>query len=176
MKQAAAALMVSLSFALPAGCGGSSDSGTEGPTLTGYGATRDDFAAGKRPDPARPDGCCFLPKQDDGTDRYNSVRYDEDDRVVSYNMAFGPTIRIGDAENVIARELPRDATRVWTIPKRDCKLVQYRSALIRETLADGPWDVLVTLYTADGAQPYDDLSISDIDFVNNEPGNRAVDC
>ena len=91
-------------------------------------------------------------------------------------MAFGPPIRIGDAEDVIAGELPRDATRVWTIPKRDCKLVQYRSALIRETLSDGPWDVLVTLSTADGAKPYDDLSISDIDFVNNEPRNRAVDC
>jgi hypothetical protein len=144
--------------------------------LTGYGATREDFAEGKRADPTRPDGCCFLPKQNDGTDRYNSVKYDDDDRVVSYSMAFGPAIRIGDAEDVIAGELPRDATRVWTIPKRNCKLVQYRSALIRETLADGPWDVLVTLYTADGAQPYDDLSISDIDFVNNEPGNRAVDC
>src|SRR6188508_2236934 len=145
MKRAAVWLLVSLSFALAAGCGGSSESAADGPTLTGYGATREDFAEGKRPDPARPGGCCFLPKQDDGTDRYNAVTYDDDDRVVAYSMAFGPPIRIGDAENVIARELPRDATRVWTIPKRDCKLVQYRSALIRETLSDGPWDVLVTL-------------------------------
>jgi hypothetical protein len=100
----------------------------------------------------------------------------KDDRVIGYGMGFGPTIRLADGENVITGELPPDATRVWTIAKRDCKLVQYRSALIRETLSDGPWDVLVKLYTADGTKPYDDLSISDIDFVNNEPGNRAVEC
>jgi hypothetical protein len=176
MKLTALGVMVTLTFALPAGCGGSADSVADGPTLTGYGATREDFAEGKRPDPARPDGCCFLPKQNDGTDRYNAVRYDKDDRVIGYGMAFGPTVRLADAENVITGELPPDATRVWTIAKRDCKLVQYRSALIRETLSDGPWDVLVKLYTADGTKPYDDLSISDIDFVNNEPGNRAVEC
>ena len=176
MKRAAVGVMVSLSFALSTGCGGSSESAAEGRTLTGYGATRDDFAEGKRPDPARPDGCCFLPKQDDGTDRYNAVRYDGDDRVIAYSMAFGPSIRLADAENVITGELPSDATRVWTIPKRDCKLVQYRSARIRETLSDGPWDILVALYTADGTKPYDDLSVSDIDFVNNEPRNRSVEC
>ena len=31
----------------------------------------------------------------------------------------------------------------------------------------------MTLSTADGAKPYDDLSISDIDFVNNEPGEPS---
>ena len=176
MKRFAVGLMVSLSLVLPAGCGGSSDSEAGGPTLTGYGATRDDFLERKRPDPDNPDGCCFLPEQDDGSNRYNAVTYDDDDRVISYEMAFGPTIRLSEAENVIAEQLPPDATRVWTIPKRNCKLVQYRSALIRETLAGGPWDILVTLSTADGAEPYDDLSISDIEFVNNEPRNRAVEC
>ncbi len=166
-------LLASLTVALSTSCGGSPESE---PKLTGYGATKEDFAKGKKVDTDKKDDCCFLPKQADGSDRYYLVMYDESDRVYTYSLSFVPPIVFAGAQNVIIRELPPDAKLAFTVNRRDCKMMQYRSTLIRQAFPDGPWDILVALYSSQTAGPYDDLAITDITFVNNRPGGRSIQC
>lgn len=90
-------------------------------------------------------------------------------------MSFAPTIVLAGAQNVILGELPPDAKLAFTVNRRDCKMLQYRSALVRKAL-QGRWDVLVALYSGDTAKPYNDLAISDILFSNNTPGDRSIQC
>jgi hypothetical protein len=178
VKLAAITLLASLSVALATSCGSSSSSESTGPKLTGYGATKDDFAEGKEPDKDKADDCCFLPEQADGSDRWYAVMYDENDRVYTYGMSFVPTIVIAGAQNVILGELPSDAKLVFTVKRRTCKMMEYRSRLVRQAFrgSGGPWDILVALYSSQTTAPYNDLVITDISFSNVKAGNHSVGC
>ena len=49
-------------------------------------------------------------------------------------MSFVPTIVFAGTQNVIIGELPPDAKLTFTVTRRDCKMLQYRSALVRKAL------------------------------------------
>ena len=90
-------------------------------------------------------------------------------------MSFVPTIVFAGTQNVIIGELPPDAKLTFTVTRRDCKMLQYRSALVRKALR-GRWDVLVALYSSKTLAPYNDLAVTDILFSNNTPGDRSIQC
>lgn len=173
-----AILALAAAAAAAAGCGGSSDA-EEGPQLTGYGATREDFAEGKELDTDHPDDCCFLPKQADGSSRYNNVLYDDNDRVFAYSMSFAPTIVIAGAQNVILGELPDDAKLVFKATRKGCEVRHYQSASIRQVFppGGGPWDILVSLYSSFEATPaFDGINVTEINFSNVKAGDQQVEC
>jgi hypothetical protein len=179
MKRLAVTLIASMAVVIPTSCGeSSSESESEGPTLTGIGATKEDFAEGKEPNTDRQEGCCFGPTQEDGSDRYYAVEYDEKDRVIAYSMSFAPTIVFAGAQNVIIGELPPDAKLVKTVDRQRCKTMQYSSAQYRQVTAGtgGPWNIDVGLYSGPGETPYSDLRIYDIIFIGAARPGEVGDC
>jgi hypothetical protein len=103
--------------------------------LTGFGATRRDWAAHHvaDPNPKLVRGCCFLPKQKDGYDRYYSVEYDNG-RVVSYGMDFLPRVRASTARLLMKDELPPDAHVVARAKRGTCEQIEYRSPTLKKVL------------------------------------------
>ncbi len=59
--------------------------------MNGYGATRKAWAAHhvRDPNPKLIKGCCYLPRQADGRDRYYAV-FQDGGRVYGYSMHFAP--------------------------------------------------------------------------------------
>jgi hypothetical protein len=105
--------------------------------LTGYGATRNAWAAHHQadPNPKLVKGCCYLPRQADGNDRYYAVDRDEKGRVYSYSMHFAPRISASEAKFILRQsELPRDARLVRSKRKGICLILQYRSAAAKRAL------------------------------------------
>ena len=115
--------------------------------LTAYGAMRKAWAAHHIPDrsPNLAAGCCFLPKQSDGQDRYYGVGYHLG-RVVFYQMHFAPHVSVSTAKRLIRAEFPRDArvTAQPATPRFD--QLDYCSAMIKA--ATGHKDVQVWLLFA----------------------------
>lgn len=105
--------------------------------LTGYGATRKAWAAHHRADsnPKLDKGCCYLPKQADGQDRYYQVQRDEHGRVYIYSMHFAPKVSARFAKALLRRhELPADARLVRSKRKAECLILQYRSAAAKRAV------------------------------------------
>jgi hypothetical protein len=175
MRRVAVVLLASVAVAIPTSCGGSSDSASsEEPPLTGIGATKDDFAKGKEPVPGPKEGCCFGPDQVGPWDRYYAVEYDEKDRVITYSMAFVPTIGFEGAQNVILGELPPDAKLVATAKSFLCRVMQYRSAQYRHQTGR-PRNIDVWLYS-EGDGPYSDVRIFGIDLYGAAKPGEMSDC
>lgn len=122
--------------------------------LTGYAATRKAWAAHHvaDPNPKLFKGCCYLPKQADGTDRYYAVNRNEKGRVFNYGMHFAPRISATFARFLLRLdELPSDARLVRSKRKAECLILQYRSAAAKRAL--GYATVGAALYSS-AAGPY----------------------
>jgi len=82
------------------------------------------------PNPKLIRGCCFLPRQKDGHDRYYDVMYDRG-RVFLYDMAFVPSVSARMARTLMVHELPADARLVKSRTKGTCAQFDYRSAMLK---------------------------------------------
>jgi hypothetical protein len=104
----------------------------ESSELTGYGATRKAWATHHvaDPNPKLIRGCCFLPKQRDGQDRYYAVLYDHG-RVFMYSLHFAPRIGATLARRLMRREFPSDTRQIRTVRKATCEQIVYRSAKLK---------------------------------------------
>ena len=122
--------------------------------LTGYGATRTAWRAHHRPDPNPKlvKGCCYLPRQADGSPRYYAVLRDDNGRVFNYSMHFAPKISASEAKAILrTTELPADARFVRSKRNPECLILQYRSAAAKRDV--GGATVGAALYSS-GAGPY----------------------
>ncbi len=98
--------------------------------MTEYGATRKAWAAHHTadPNPKLEKGCCFLPRQSDGTDRWYSVTYNgPGGRVDSFEMSFAPAVPKALAKQILRREAPADAKLSFDVVKASCEILGYRS-------------------------------------------------
>jgi hypothetical protein len=118
--------------------------------LTEYGATRQTWLSHHQIDtnPKLLRGCCFLPRQRDGSDRYYAVLYGDgtfapSGRVFSFEMSFNPPISAAQARRVARREAPPDARVVAHARRPTCEQILYRSRTLRGAL--GSSTVLVEL-------------------------------
>lgn len=147
------------------------------PVLYGFGASRAAFAAHKVADrsPQLPRGCCFLPRQRDGRDRYHLAMYDERGRAHGYSLAFAPNVSVAAARRQIRRELPADARLVFAVRKSRCELLQYRSETLARVLRDGG-AVDAALYSSTAEHPYDGRTVTTIILQSGIPGERSVLC
>jgi hypothetical protein len=109
--------------------------------LTEYGATRQAWLSHHKidPNPKLARGCCFLPKQRNGTDRYYAVQYGDGSfaprgRVFDFEMSFDPPISAARAKGVARFEMPPDARVIAHARKRTCEQLLYRSATLRGAL------------------------------------------
>jgi hypothetical protein len=102
-----------------------------GRELTAYGATHRAWAAHHvaDPNPRLVKGCCYLPKQSDGRDRYVALQYNTRNRVFSFVMHFGPRVTALTAKRIVRRELPPDARLVGHARKPTCEQFEYRSRM-----------------------------------------------
>lgn len=100
--------------------------------LTEFGATRAVWAKHHKADPNRKlvRGCCFLPRQKDGTDRYYVVHYGQGTHVDSFEMSFVPTIPTSLARWVVKHEAGPGARVVYDLNKAGCEQIEYRSTLL----------------------------------------------
>jgi hypothetical protein len=108
--------------------------------LTGCGATRKAWAAHHvaDPNPKLVRGCCYLPKQADGSDRYYAVSRDSHGRVFNYSMHFAPRVSAGTAHALLARtELPPDARLVRSKRSAEWLILQFRSAATKRVMGSG---------------------------------------
>ncbi len=106
--------------------------------LTGFGATRKAWFAHHTPDP-NPKlirGCCFLPKQHDGQDRYYAVQY-MSGRVLTYSMHYAPRLPASLVKHLMAHEIPPDARLVAHARKATCEQFVYRSARLEAAAHTG---------------------------------------
>jgi hypothetical protein len=118
--------------------------------LTGYGAARTAWAAHHVADPSPKvvKGCCYLPKQADGLDRYLGVQSDKHGRVDSYTLHFAPRVSPSAARSLLRRsELPADAKVVRVKRSDNCVIVLYRSEAAKRAL--GSASVVARLYSHD---------------------------
>ncbi len=148
-----------------------------GVRLHGIGASRHDFAVGKVPDPNPKliKGCCFLPKQRDGRDRYYAVLYDERGHVDSYSMAFAPSISIQAAKRAIRGELPGDAKLVFDVKRAGCEIVQYQSRLVGRALHDdGAVDA--AMYSSTTGGRFNRRTVTEIILLPGVPHDRSSGC
>ena len=89
--------------------------------MSGYGATSKAWAAHHRadPNPKLFKGCCYLPQQADGTDRYYSVQRNGKGRVYAYSMHFAPKVSATFVSFLLRREAPvptgRRQVASWTL-------------------------------------------------------------
>ncbi len=156
---------------LPAAASGHPQSSKRNP-LTAYGATRKAWNAHHvgDPNPKLSKGCCFLPRQRDGYDRYYEVMYDGG-RVISYGMHFTPRISASSARLLMRQELPQDARLVRRVRRHTCEQLLYRSATLKSTLGSGSVGVEFSATGAGG--PYrgtvGDMIIEGFDLT-------SVDC
>jgi|SRR5919201_1257675 hypothetical protein len=105
--------------------------------LTAYGATRKAWAAHhiRDPNPKLIKGCCYLPRQADGIDRYYAVQRDDRGRVLNYSMHFSPRVSASLVRVLLRRhELPVDARLVRSKRKAGCLIIQYRSAAAKRAM------------------------------------------
>ena len=108
--------------------------------MTGYGATRKAWAAHHKadPNPKLIKGCCYLPQQADGTDRYYSVQRNGKGRVFAYSLHFAAKVSATFVRSLLRRdELPSDARLVRSKRKADCLFLQYRSGAAKRVLGNG---------------------------------------
>lgn len=138
-------------LALPAAAH-SQSSATRG--LTGFGATRKAWFAHHvpDPDPRLIRGCCFLPKERDGQDRYYTVKYSHG-RVFYYEMHFAPRVSRAAARRRMSREVPPDARLVARVRKATCEQLVYRSAMLKSAHL-GSASVEVEFTATDGGGRY----------------------
>jgi hypothetical protein len=106
--------------------------------VTGFGATRKAWAAHHRadPNPKLIKGCCYLPRQADGQDRYYSVLRDHG-RVFNYSMHFAPRVSATVARSLLRTELPADARLLRSKRRAECLILEYRSAAAKRALGTG---------------------------------------
>ena len=176
MRPRGRTLVPLLAVVLLTSCGSSQQAG---PVLTGYGATRTDFAKGKEAAPGEKDDCCFLPKQADGSFRYLDAAYDKqsDDRVLTYAMSFVPRIGIAKAQKVVLDQLPRDAKLVVTANRRECKSMEYKSTLLQGVVNGAPSDVSVAFYSSPvRGRPFDGVHVTEIRFAAQMPSDHPIPC
>ncbi len=102
------------------------------PILTEFGATRKVWFAHHVLDanPKLERGCCFLPRQRDGTDQYITVQYGAGTHVDMFEMDFAPTISIAYARQVVLREAGPGAKLVYDLKPAGCEQIEYRSSLL----------------------------------------------
>jgi hypothetical protein len=124
-------LLTGAALALPAAAVGRAQ-GTNSDGLTAYGATRKAWAAHHLADrsPSLAAGCCFLPRQSDGQDRYYGVGYHLG-RVVGYQMHFAPHVSVAVAKRSIRTEFPRDAHFTAQPATQRFEQLDYCSAMVR---------------------------------------------
>src|SRR5581483_1476506 len=157
-------------LAIVAACLASSGAARQ-PVLTEFGATRAVWRAHHTPDLKYANGCCFLPRQRDGQDRYYAVLYDEHSRVYDFEMAFAPTISVGLARFVAKKEAGPGARLVYDLKKADCEQLEFESALLSRALKSA---VLVELSRSDvGGAP--NGHVGDMLFSPAAVGDR-IDC
>jgi hypothetical protein len=109
-------------------------SASRGPVLTEFGATRKVWFAHHTPDAKYQNGCCFLPKQRDGTDRYYTVHYGAGTHVDMFEMGFAPTISVVLARLVVLHEAGPGARLVYDLKPAGCEQIEYRSALLSRAI------------------------------------------
>jgi hypothetical protein len=178
----ASAITLGLAIVGVSGAGSDADpsspkAGAAAATLHGFGASRRGFAAGKAPDPNPKliKGCCFLPRQRDGRDRYYSVLYDERGHVYSYSMAYAPSASIAMARKIVRAELPGDASLLFDVKKSRCEIVQYRSRSVGRALR-GTSVVDAALYSSTTGAQFNRRTVTEIVFVPGVAHDRSVSC
>lgn len=134
LRRVACGTLLAALIASPSGAA-AHDSTKQASRLTAFGATRQAWAAhhAADPNPKLFRGCCFLPKQNDGQDRYYAVQY-ERGRVVSYEMDFGPRVRAPIARLLMKREVPPDARIIARTIRQTCEQTEYRSPTLKRVL------------------------------------------
>lgn len=131
-------------LALVVGLVGVASGSTKSQRFTGYGATKKDWLAHHTPDPNPKlvKGCCFLPKQKNGTDRYFAVQYGDGTfappgRAFSYEMSFDPPISAALARVVVKREVPPDARLAGHRVRGTCEQFAYTSKTLTKIFGRG---------------------------------------
>jgi hypothetical protein len=98
--------------------------------LTEFGATQAAWRAHHTPDPRYANGCCYLPRQRDGTDRYYALDYSTGPHIDMFEMSFVPTYSVRLARQVVKFEAGPGARLVYDLKKADCEQIEYRSTLL----------------------------------------------
>ncbi len=138
----------------------------ESQRLTGFGATKKDWYAHHTPDRSGKfePGCCFLPRNKDGHDRYAAVTF-VNGRVFSFDMLFSPPVTPAEAKFWIKREAPPDGKVVFDVRKPTCEQIQYRSRLLAKAFKEKVGVMMAELSTQGGAATYSARSVDDIIFL-----------
>jgi hypothetical protein len=118
--------------------------------LTGFGATRAAWNAHHSRDVGYASGCCFFPKNSDGSDRYITLEY-QSGRVASYEMLFKPAVPRAVALSELHRDVPSDARRVWDVKRATCEFVEYRSRALKAATGVGVMDLELSRTPLGGA-------------------------
>jgi hypothetical protein len=110
--------------------------------LVGYGAPRKAWAAHHRADrdPRLSAGCCFLPRQGDGQDRYYGVAYSHG-RVVFYQMHFAPRVSATAARRLMRAEFPSDSHVTVQRPTQRYEQIDYCSTTLKVATGYGNVEV-----------------------------------
>ena len=115
---------------------------TESSVLDAIGASLAEWNAHHDADPGNPGW--YLPAATDAPDRYTNLTCSADGRVTSYTMNFKPPLTAGEADQILAAELPRDASRNATTGQTNCETRVYASRLLAAALPSSDPDGIVT--------------------------------
>jgi hypothetical protein len=163
-------MWVALAISAAAAAAASSSSVSASSKWTEFGATRKGWYSAHVPDPNPKliKGCCFLPRQRDGTDRYFGVQYQDFGRGVSrvwvFEMWFAPAISFAAAKHVARSEAPPAARLVFTKRYSDCFRMTFRSSALSRAFKSKHAVMDVTLYSSATGGPFNGRSVMNMIF------------
>jgi hypothetical protein len=125
------------------------------------------------PNPKLTKGCCFLPRQRDGTDRYFGVIYQTFggiSRAFSYEMWFAAAISFTAAKNVV-REEARPGSRFASSKRRgDCFTMTFKSSVLSRAFKSKSAVMEAALYSSGTSGPFNGRTVQDIIFLPASAG------
>jgi len=145
-----------------------------------YGATENAWKAAHvaDPNPKLFKGCCFLPRNRDGSDRYYAVQYQRFggvSRVFGFSMGFVPAISVARARAVVREEAPPRSTLVFSLKRKDCLLVEYKSSMLGRAFRSKRTAMLAGFYSS-AAGRFNGRTVAEIIFLPATLGDRSVGC
>jgi len=149
--------------------------GTTTAKWTEFGATKKAWYSAHALDPNMPPyrGCCFLPRQRDGVDRYNGVTnraIGGVPRVVQFEMWFAPPISLAAARNIVLQEAPPGSKLVSFTRLSDCVLMAFKSSALTRAFKSGSLKASqpimdVELQSSANGGPFKASAVRDILFL-----------
>jgi hypothetical protein len=102
--------------------------------------------------------------------RFGSVPH-----VFNFSMGFAPAISVASARAIVRKEAPPGSSLVFSVRKRDCLQVEYKSSALSRAFRSKHTAMLAGLYSSASGR-FNVRTVREIIFLPATVGDRAMSC